>query len=248
MAIYVNNLGSGELPVTLNNPQEGESLVWDEASGAFINAPSSTSTEVIQDTVADMLEVDPAGSNLSLRLVSNYDDATGKLTFNVVTDGGSSGGNLSGIAVKENGATRGVATTLDFIGGSVAINNGTATIQGLMDHIRIYDNGVNQGDVQNFNFENLTVSLDGDIVTVAGPDLSIFASKSYVDDAIANIDNGGGGSYTLPTASGSTLGGIKLGSGLSIDGNGVVSVTGGGSSYTLPVASTLTLGGPLGTQ
>ena len=53
---------------------------------------------------------------------------------------------------------------------------------------------------------------------------------------------GGGGSYTLPIASGSTLGGIKLGTGLSIDGSGVVSVTGGGSSYTLPTASTGTLG------
>ena len=234
MAIYVNNLGSGELPVTLNNPQEGESLVWDEASGAFINAPSSTSAEVIQDTVAEMLEVDPDGSQVSLRLVSNYDDATGKLTFNVVADGnggGSGGGGIAGIAVKENGATRGLATTLDFVGGSVAFSNGTATIQGLMDHIRIYDNGVNQGDVQNFNFENLTVSLDGDIVTVAGPDLSIFASKTYVDDAIANIDTGGGGgSYTLPTASTVTKGGVKIdGSTIVIDSNGVISAVGGGS-------------------
>jgi hypothetical protein len=32
-----------------------------------------------------------------------------------------------------------------------------------------------------------------------------------------------GGSYTLPTASGSTLGGIKVGSGLAIDGSGVLS-------------------------
>jgi hypothetical protein len=231
MAIYVNNLGSGELPVTLNNPQEGESLVWDEASGAFINAPSSTSTETIQDTVAEMLEVDPDGSQVSLRLVSNYDDATGKLTFNVVADGGGSGGGLSGIAVKENGATRGVATTLDFVGGSVAINNGTATIQGLMDHIRIYDNGVNQGDVQNFNFENLTVSLDGDIVTVAGPDLSIFATQAYVDEAIANSGGGsGGGTYTLPTASTVTKGGVKIdGTTIVIDGNGVISAVSGGS-------------------
>ena len=232
MAIYVNNLGSGELPVTLNNPQEGESLVWDEASGAFINAPSSTSTEVIQDTVAEMLEVDPDGSQVSLRLVSNYDDATGKLTFNVVADGnggGSGGGGIAGIAVKENGATRGLATTLDFVGGSVAFNNGTATIQGLMDHIRIYDNGVNQGDVQNFNFENLTVSLDGDIVTVAGPDLSIFATKAYVDDAIAN-SGGGGSSYTLPTASTTTKGGVKIdGTTITIDSNGVISAVGGGS-------------------
>lgn len=40
----------------------------------------------------------------------------------------------------------------------------------------------------------------------------------------------GGGSYTLPIASQNTLGGIKVGSGLSIDGNGVLSANGGGGS------------------
>lgn len=50
---------------------------------------------------------------------------------------------------------------------------------------------------------------------------------------------GSGGSYTLPTASGSTLGGIKIGSGLSIDGNGVVTATDAGlRAYFLPTAPT----------
>lgn len=39
--------------------------------------------------------------------------------------------------------------------------------------------------------------------------------------------SGGGGSYVLPVASDSTLGGIKVGSGLSIDANGVLSTSGG---------------------
>lgn len=39
------------------------------------------------------------------------------------------------------------------------------------------------------------------------------------------LGGGGGGSYTLPAATESTLGGIKIGSGLAIDGSGVVSVT-----------------------
>jgi hypothetical protein len=38
--------------------------------------------------------------------------------------------------------------------------------------------------------------------------------------------------YTLPTASSSVLGGIKIGSGLQIDNNGIVSVSGGGTSGT----------------
>ena len=39
-----------------------------------------------------------------------------------------------------------------------------------------------------------------------------------------------GGGYTLPIASAGTLGGIKIGSGLSIDGNGVVTASGGSGS------------------
>jgi hypothetical protein len=47
-------------------------------------------------------------------------------------------------------------------------------------------------------------------------------TKEYVDDAIASVDSGGS-SYTLPTATSSTLGGVKIGSGLTIS-SGTLSV------------------------
>jgi hypothetical protein len=50
-------------------------------------------------------------------------------------------------------------------------------------------------------------------------------NKAYADALVI------GGGYVLPTASASTLGGIKVGSGLAIDGSGVLSATGGGGSY-----------------
>ena len=52
--------------------------------------------------------------------------------------------------------------------------------------------------------------------------------------------------YELPIASASQVGGVKIGNGLNIAGDGTISVTGGtggGGSYTLPVASETTLGG-----
>jgi len=53
-----------------------------------------------------------------------------------------------------------------------------------------------------------------------------------------------GSSYTLPTATSSTLGGVKIdGSSIVINGSGVISAPGGGGSYTLPTANTTTLGG-----
>lgn len=54
----------------------------------------------------------------------------------------------------------------------------------------------------------------------------------------------GGSSYTLPTASASVLGGVKVGNNLSIDSNGVLSADDQSTTpYTLPTASTTTLGG-----
>lgn len=49
------------------------------------------------------------------------------------------------------------------------------------------------------------------------------------------------GTYTLPTATSTVLGGVKVGTGLSIS-SGVLSATGGGA-YTLPTASSSVLGG-----
>lgn len=42
-------------------------------------------------------------------------------------------------------------------------------------------------------------------------------------------NGGGGGSYVLPVASQSTLGGVKIGSGITIDSNGAISAQGGGN-------------------
>lgn len=75
--------------------------------------------------------------------------------------------------------------------------------------------------------------------TLAG--LSDVALSSPADGQILTYDsatskwkNANPYSYTLPTASADTLGGIKVGSGLSIDNNGVLSASGGGGggSYT----------------
>ena len=57
---------------------------------------------------------------------------------------------------------------------------------------------------------NLSVlGLDGEVIG--------FVTKAYVDEAIA-----AGGSYTLPMASASTLGGVKVGRGLEVDLDGTL--------------------------
>jgi hypothetical protein len=61
-----------------------------------------------------------------------------------------------------------------------------------------------------------------------------FGNGSTAWNNLTYATSGSNGStpYTLTTATSNTLGGIKIGSGLSIDGNGVVTASGGGT--TLP--------------
>lgn len=61
-----------------------------------------------------------------------------------------------------------------------------------------------------------------------------FAGQNFSDG-----DGGGGGSYVLPTATADRLGGVKVGSGVTVQEDGTISVY----AYELPTASASTLGG-----
>ena len=63
--------------------------------------------------------------------------------------------------------------------------------------------------------------------TTSADGLMSSSDKTKLDGVATSANN-----YVLPTASSSTLGGIKIGTGLSIDGSGVVTASGGSSSST----------------
>ena len=83
-------------------------------------------------------------------------------------------------------------------------------------------------NVGSTSYSNATTSADG---------LMSSSDKTKLDGVATSANN-----YSLPTASGSTLGGIKIGTGLSIDGSGVVTASGGSSpSASLePITTTKT--------
>jgi hypothetical protein len=165
--------------------------------------------EDVQDIVADQIEV---GNDINIGLQATYDDSTGKLVLSLAgaTNGGGSG---SGVIVKENDTARGSATTLNFVGPNVSVADNVATITGGLDSISVYENTQNRGNFTSINF------VSGATVTV--------------NDGTANVTisgGSGGGSYTLPTASTSVLGGVKVdGTTITIDSNGVITAVGGGS-------------------
>ena len=74
-------------------------------------------------------------------------------------------------------------------------------------------------NVGSTTYSNATTSADG---------LMSSADKTKLDGVATSANN-----YTLPTASSSALGGIKIGTGLSIDGSGVVTASGSGGSATV---------------
>lgn len=69
----------------------------------------------------------------------------------------------------------------------------------------------------------------------------ITSLATATDTALHTIASAIPSSYTLPAATTSTLGGIKVGSNLSVTSDGTLSAT--AQSYTLPTASSSTLGG-----
>lgn len=72
--------------------------------------------------------------------------------------------------------------------------------------------------------------------------LFVYANGSWIGSYVGT-GGGSGEGYTLPPASATTLGGVKIGSGISVTADGVISANGGGASYELPAATADTLGG-----
>ena len=72
------------------------------------------------------------------------------------------------------------------------------------------------------NYSEITSYSDA---TTSAAGLMSASDKTKLDGVATSANN-----YSLPTASASTLGGIKIGTGLSIDGSGVVTASGGSSS------------------
>lgn len=99
------------------------------------------------------------------------------------------------------------------------------------------------------------ISIDGASTDVYAPEGGTGSEVSYsqtlsagtevgqitIDGSATTIYAPSGSTYELPIASSETLGGVKVGSGLTIDANGVLSAS--GETYELPTAAANTLGG-----
>ena len=87
-------------------------------------------------------------------------------------------------------------------------------------------------------WQKLKTLLGGKVDKVSGKGLSTNDYTTTEKNKLAGIADSAN-NYTLPTASSSTKGGVKIGDGLSIDSEGVLSA----GAYALPTASSSTKGG-----
>ena len=142
-----------------------------------------------------------------------------------LTNSGTSSAAILGLSVGSGLSI--VSGALTAVAGSYTLPVASASVLG----------GVKQGS-------NVTIDGTG-ILSVAAPvTWSTIAGKPTfatvaTSGAYADL-SGTPAAYSLPTASSVILGGIKIGSGLTIDGSGVVTAAG---TYTLPEATVSTLGG-----
>lgn len=201
--------------------------------------PSNTS-----DLVNDSSFITAVGARSAISVSGSlaYNSATGVISYTapvlsaVATTGAYS--DLTGAPVLASVATSGNYN--DLIG-KPALNSGTVTSVGLIAGSSkltvggspITSSGSLTVDVNeaNLDISNMVGTLS---TTRGGTGLSTLGTAGQ-----ALVVNGAGtgyefatisgGSYTLPIASATVLGGVKVGSGLSIDGTGVLSTTGGGS-------------------
>lgn len=144
------------------------------------------------------------------------------------------------ITVKDEGsALSTAASTINFVGNGVTASGTgaekTVTITDTNTTYSVGDGGLTQNnftDALKSKLDAVEANATADQSNAeiksayeANSDTNAFtdAEKTKLSGISTSANN-----YSLPTASGSTLGGIKIGSGLSIDGSGVVTASGGG--------------------
>ena len=132
-----------------------------------------------------------------------------------------------------NGAISSTGSASNFIGGTVS---GATTFQNIITGATVA-NIIPFYYASQATFPN-AASYDGALAH-SHADGKMYFAHSGVWNALANA----GDTLSLPTASTTVLGGVKVdGSTITINGSGVISST-GGSVYTLPTATTSVLGG-----
>lgn len=226
------------LPESWTMQDNGRVFVWESASTESLSKGHIYKVNTTETASGILMQLTPAAgfpgdfaslANKASGLYTPYDTVEGssggtvraytryKNSNNYWLAPYISGGNFTNMWMITNNPSGNTDTAMDYTGASISADKTSLTAADLTSA------------TWSKNFMNSMQSKSfTDVAGGVSADFEDLTPESTVD---------------IPVASTSTLGGIKVGSRLSIDANGVLSADEQSSSYTLPVASTSTLGG-----
>jgi hypothetical protein len=236
--------GSFKLPTSLSPDQTEEGqVVWNSSSDLLtIGTGAGRKTMVdlnSSQTLTNKTLNSPTLSNISLTGSITAGGGTGT-SGQVLT---STGSGVQWTTVEGGGGgsyTLPVAT--DTTLGGIKIGTGlNIDVDGIVTAFSgAYGDLTGTPTIPNAIFKTIAVSGQGDVVAdsatdtltlVAGDNITITTNVATDTITISSTaSGGGGGSYTLPPATTSSLGGVKIGNGLSVDVDGVIDVIGASGS------------------
>ena len=256
----INASSGGQLQGGTNGPGSGGGLTEEDvqdivASQIEVGTDISIGLQTSYDDATGKLMISLAGGSIggggggsSPGSISIKEDGTARGTatvlnfvgpgVDVVNNVATITGGLDSVSIYENASNRGNFTSINFVSGaSVSVVDGTAnvTISGGSNFSGSYSDLTNKPTLFSGSYTDLTNKpslFSGSYADLSGKP-TIPADVSQLTDTQGLLGSGSG-SYTLPTASTSVLGGVKVdGSTITIS-NGVISSVGGtGSGVTL---------------
>lgn len=235
--------GSLKLPTSLLPDQTDEGqIIWNSSSD-LLTVGTGSGRKTMVDTNSTQTLTNKTLTSPSISGVS--------LTGTVTAGGGvgtsgqvltSTGSGVQWSTVSGGGSEYTLPIASDTTLGGIKIGAGLSIdVDGIVTGFSgVYGDLTSRPTIPNAIFKTIAVSGQSDIVAdsatdtltfVAGDNITITTNATNDSITINSTGGGGGGSeYTLPAATTSTLGGVKIGNGLSVDVDGVIDVIGASGS------------------
>jgi hypothetical protein len=236
--------GSFKLPTSLSPDQTEEGqVVWNSSSDLLtIGTGAGRKTMVdlnSSQTLTNKTLNSPTLSNISLTGSVTAGGGTGQ-AGQVLT---STGNGVQWTTVEGGGGSSyTLPTATDTTLGGIKIGTGlNIDVDGVVTAFSgDYADLTNAPTIPNAIFKTIAVSGQSSVVAstatstlnlVAGSNITITTNPGASSVTInSTASGGGGGDYTLPAATNSTLGGVIIGNGLQVDASGVIDVIGASGS------------------
>lgn len=245
----------GTLQSDVSTVKENISTLQEDVTGIEGNVSTLTQTVSTLDTTVDGLNTTVEGLETDVtELQGTVSDVEGSVST-LQTNLNNKVDKVQGKGLSTNDFTNEYKTKLDGLNNydDTTVTENIAELQSdvsslqttVGNHTKSIETNTTDITTLKGNVQTLQTNLGNKVDKVTGKGLSTedytTAEKNKLAGIEANANN-----YTLPKASGTVLGGIKIGNNLNIDENGVVSATDTNTTYTTMKGATSSTAGTSG--